>query len=167
LGCIEILYAGRIALESWMIVCSCNVLTDADIRASIATLDGPRRVCDVYASLGCAPKCGGCAATISVLISETEGRDLGAERTRRGGEARGRIDVPGCEGHRLSQSGLQKRVDCNQPVLTALPYSGQLGLQRTRQDLAKGVDRGDEARGYAEGAHPLSRRPPQHAVESR
>ncbi len=74
-----------------MIVCSCNVLTDVDIRASIATLDGPRRVCDVYASLGCAAKCGGCAVTISALISEAEGRDFGAEPMKQGGEAKGEL----------------------------------------------------------------------------
>ncbi len=72
-----------------MIVCSCNVLTDVDIRASIATLDGPRRVCDVYASLGCTAKCGGCAGTICALISEAEGRDFGAEPIKQGGEAEG------------------------------------------------------------------------------
>ena len=110
-----------------MIVCSCNVLTDVDIRASLATLNGPRRVCEVYTSLGCAPKCGGCAGTISALISETKERDFAAERTKQG-EAKGKIDARGCEGHRLSQSGPQKRADCDQPVLASLPYSGQLGL---------------------------------------
>src|SRR5271156_1785826 len=95
-----------------MIVCSCNVLTEVDIRASIATLNGPRRVCDVYASLGCAAKCGGCAGTISALISQAEQRDFGAERTKRGGEAGG-MDAPGCEGHRHAQSSSQKRAECD------------------------------------------------------
>ena len=74
-----------------MIVCSCNVLTELEIRASIATLTGPRRVCDVYASLGCAAKCGGCAGTICALISETEGRDFGAKQIKQGGEPRGEL----------------------------------------------------------------------------
>ncbi len=94
-----------------MIVCSCNVLTDVDIRASIATLDRPGRVCDVYASLGCAAKCGGCAGTICALISEAEGRDFGAEQIKQGGEAMGRIDARGCEYHRHSPSGPQKRAE--------------------------------------------------------
>jgi bacterioferritin-associated ferredoxin len=94
-----------------MIVCSCNVLTDVAIRTSIATLDGPRRACDVYASLGCAPKCGGCVGTICALISEAKGRDFGAEPTKQGGEARGRIDARPCEGHRHAQSGPQKRAE--------------------------------------------------------
>jgi bacterioferritin-associated ferredoxin len=102
-----------IARESWMIVCSCNVLTDADIRASIATLNGPRRVCEVYASLGCTAKCGGCAGMIGALISEAEGRDFGAEQMKQGGEARGRTDARPCEGHRHSQSGPQKRAECD------------------------------------------------------
>jgi bacterioferritin-associated ferredoxin len=93
-----------------MIVCSCNVLTDVDIRASIATLNGPRDVFDVYASLGCAPKCGGCVGTICALISEAEGRDFGAEQIKQGGEAKGRIDTRPCEGHRHSQSGPQKQT---------------------------------------------------------
>ncbi len=92
-----------------MIVCSCNVLTELQIRASIAALNGPRRVCDVYASLGCAAKCGGCAGTISALISEAEGRDFGAEPMKQGGEARGRIDARPYEDHRHAQSGPEKR----------------------------------------------------------
>ena len=69
-----------------MIVCSCNALTDVDIRASIAVLNGPRRVCEVYASLGCTAKCGSCAVTISALISEREGRSFDAERAKRAQE---------------------------------------------------------------------------------
>jgi bacterioferritin-associated ferredoxin len=94
-----------------MIVCSCNVLTDVAIRTSIAMLNGPRRVCDVYASLGCAAKCGGCASTICALISEAKGRDFGAEQIRQGGEARGRIAARPCEGHRHSQPAPQERAE--------------------------------------------------------
>ncbi|HEY6733497.1 MAG TPA: (2Fe-2S)-binding protein [Roseiarcus sp.] len=102
-----------IARGSWMIVCSCNVLSDFDIRASIATLNGPRRVCEVYASLGCTPKCGGCAGTISALIDEAEGRDFGAEQMKQRWEAKERVDACGCEGHRHSHSGPPKRAECD------------------------------------------------------
>jgi bacterioferritin-associated ferredoxin len=112
-----------------MIVCSCNVLTEVDIRASIATPNGPRRVCDVYASLGCTPKCGGCAATISALISEAEERDFGAERTKRGGEAKGRIDARGCEGHRHSQAGPQKPAECDAESLWQIAASSDAALE--------------------------------------
>jgi bacterioferritin-associated ferredoxin len=54
-----------------MIVCSCNRMTDADIRAALAQPNGPERARDVYAACGCAPKCGGCAGTINRLISES------------------------------------------------------------------------------------------------
>jgi bacterioferritin-associated ferredoxin len=113
-----------------MIVCSCNVLTDADIRASIATLNGPRRVCDVYASLGCAAKCGGCAGTICALISEAKGRDFGAEPMKQGGEAKGRIDPRPCEGHRHSQSGPQMQTGCDPESVwqIATPFDAALEL---------------------------------------
>jgi bacterioferritin-associated ferredoxin len=119
-----------IARESWMIVCSCNVLTDVAIRASIATLDGPRRVCDVYAALGCAAKCGGCATTICALISEANGRDFGAEPIKQGGEAKRRIDARPCEGHRHSQSGPQERAERDAETVwqIAAPFDAALEL---------------------------------------
>jgi bacterioferritin-associated ferredoxin len=94
-----------------MIVCSCNVLTDVAIRASIATLEGPARVCDVYASLGCAPKCGGCMGTICALLSEAKGRDCGAAQMRQSGEAKARIAARPCEGHRQAQPAPQERAE--------------------------------------------------------
>jgi bacterioferritin-associated ferredoxin len=112
-----------------MIVCSCNVLTDVDIRATIATLDGPRRVCDVYASLGCAAKCGGCAVTISALISEAEGRDLGAEPMKQGGGAKGRADARPCEGHRHSQSRPQERTEGDAESVWQIAASSDAALE--------------------------------------
>jgi bacterioferritin-associated ferredoxin len=113
-----------------MIVCSCNVLTDVDIRASIATLNGPRRVCDVYASLGCAAKCGGCAGAICALLTEAKGRDFGAEPMNQGGEAKGRISARPCEGHRHSQSGPPKRAECDAESVwqIAAPFDAALEL---------------------------------------
>jgi bacterioferritin-associated ferredoxin len=129
LGCVEILYAGRIARESWMIVCSCNVLTDVAIRTSIATLNGPRRVCDVYASLGCAAKCGGCAGTICALLSEAKGRDFGAEPMKQGGEAKGRIAARPCEGHPHSQSGPQERAEGDEESVWQIAPSFDAALE--------------------------------------
>jgi bacterioferritin-associated ferredoxin len=68
-----------------MIVCSCNLLTDAAIRASLEKPNAPERVRDVYASLGCAPKCGGCAGSINRLINEAKAEcaeNGGAEEQR-------------------------------------------------------------------------------------
>ncbi len=65
-----------------MIVCSCNLLTEAAIRDVLARPNAPVRAPDVYATLGCAAKCGGCAGSIENLINETN-----AERQENGTEA--------------------------------------------------------------------------------
>ncbi len=54
-----------------MIVCSCNVLSDHDVRATLAAGDGaPRTTGEVYHCLGCSPQCGRCARTIRRIIDE-------------------------------------------------------------------------------------------------
>jgi bacterioferritin-associated ferredoxin len=56
-----------------MIVCSCNVLSDKDVRA---TLNGsevtprPRKTSQVYGCLGCSAQCGRCARTIRRIMNE-------------------------------------------------------------------------------------------------
>jgi bacterioferritin-associated ferredoxin len=63
-----------------MIVCSCNVFSDADVKMAIAsTLERPR-MSGVYASLGCAAKCGRCAQTIKSLIDAAAGCSTCSER---------------------------------------------------------------------------------------
>jgi bacterioferritin-associated ferredoxin len=53
-----------------MIVCSCNVLSDAQVKL-IAAGRAPRpRMSSVYASLGCAAKCGRCVHTIKKIIDD-------------------------------------------------------------------------------------------------
>ncbi len=55
-----------------MIVCSCNVLSDSQVRTAVA--DGsPRSAAQVYGCLGCSPQCGRCVATIRRLMAETLG----------------------------------------------------------------------------------------------
>ena len=53
-----------------MIVCSCNVFSDTQVRTAIASHTDRPRVCRVYASLGCAAQCGRCAHTIKEMIDE-------------------------------------------------------------------------------------------------
>jgi bacterioferritin-associated ferredoxin len=53
-----------------MIVCSCNVFSDAQVRAAIAGSVERPRVSRVYSSLGCAAQCGRCAHTIKNMIGE-------------------------------------------------------------------------------------------------
>ena len=53
-----------------MIVCSCNVLSDGQIRSAITGAAPRARMSQVYASLGCAAKCGRCACTIKTILEE-------------------------------------------------------------------------------------------------
>jgi bacterioferritin-associated ferredoxin len=57
-----------------MIVCSCNVLTDHDVRDAVsASEDFPRSAKEVYGCLGCSAECGRCARTIKSIIDEALG----------------------------------------------------------------------------------------------
>jgi bacterioferritin-associated ferredoxin len=53
-----------------MIVCSCNVLTDHDVRAAVSTEARPRSAGQVYGCLGCSAQCGRCATTIRRIMDE-------------------------------------------------------------------------------------------------
>lgn len=61
-----------------MIVCSCNVLSDGEIRACLKRgPDCPGTPAQVYKCLGCSPQCGRCARTIrsimATALAETHG----------------------------------------------------------------------------------------------
>jgi bacterioferritin-associated ferredoxin len=51
-----------------MIVCSCNVLSDHDVRGTLTGPEAPRSPVEVYGCLGCSPKCGRCARTIRSIM---------------------------------------------------------------------------------------------------
>jgi bacterioferritin-associated ferredoxin len=51
-----------------VIVCSCNVLSDAQVRASLDSTAAPRTTLEVYRCLGCSPQCGRCVPTIRAII---------------------------------------------------------------------------------------------------
>jgi bacterioferritin-associated ferredoxin len=54
-----------------MIVCSCNVLSDHDVRATLAAGErAPRTTGQVYHCLGCSAQCGRCARTIRRIMDE-------------------------------------------------------------------------------------------------
>ncbi len=57
-----------------MIVCSCNVFSDHDVR-SILSGDpaAPRTAGQVYGCLGCSAQCGRCARTIRRIMDEALG----------------------------------------------------------------------------------------------
>ncbi|ETR78817.1 bacterioferritin [Afipia sp. P52-10] len=57
-----------------MIVCSCNVLSDEDVRCAMSAAgDLPRTAKQVYGCLGCSAECGRCARTINKIIKEALG----------------------------------------------------------------------------------------------
>jgi bacterioferritin-associated ferredoxin len=53
-----------------MIVCSCNVLSDHDVRTAVAAEARPRSPGQVYGCLGCSAQCGRCARTIRKIMDE-------------------------------------------------------------------------------------------------
>ena len=54
-----------------MIVCSCNVLSDGDVKACLNPgPDCPRTPAQVYRCLGCSPNCGRCATTIRTIMDK-------------------------------------------------------------------------------------------------
>lgn len=54
-----------------MIVCSCNVLTDRDVRNAVLTSEEPLTPGEVYGCLGCSRQCGRCARTIKKIMNDT------------------------------------------------------------------------------------------------
>ena len=52
-----------------MIVCSCNVLSDYEVR-TVASTATRRTTSYVYGCLGCNPQCGRCARTIRAIMDE-------------------------------------------------------------------------------------------------
>ena len=55
-----------------MIICSCNVITDSDVRDAVSEA-APRTAGQVYGCLGCSPQCGRCARTIKRIMDEALG----------------------------------------------------------------------------------------------
>ncbi|MGA8155023.1 MAG: (2Fe-2S)-binding protein [Rhodoplanes sp.] len=55
-----------------MIVCSCNVLSDHQIRA-VMHASSPRMTSQVYGCLGCSAQCGRCARTIRRIMTQVTG----------------------------------------------------------------------------------------------
>jgi bacterioferritin-associated ferredoxin len=53
-----------------MIVCSCNVLSDHDVRTAVTAEVRPRSTGQVYGCLGCSAQCGRCARTIRKIMDE-------------------------------------------------------------------------------------------------
>ena len=54
-----------------MIICSCNVLSDHDVRIVVQNA-APRTTYQVYGCLGCSAQCGRCAHTIRKIMDEAQ-----------------------------------------------------------------------------------------------
>jgi bacterioferritin-associated ferredoxin len=52
-----------------MIVCSCNVISDHEVRTACAN-SAPRTTGQVYGCLGCSAQCGRCARSIRKIMDE-------------------------------------------------------------------------------------------------
>ena len=59
--------------RSEMIVCSCNVFSDHQVRSVIAKDARRPRMSEVYSGLGCSAQCGRCAHTIKKIMDDTPG----------------------------------------------------------------------------------------------
>jgi len=53
-----------------MIVCSCNVLSDHDVRACVAGATCRTSVGAVFRHMGCQAQCGQCARNIRALVEQ-------------------------------------------------------------------------------------------------
>jgi bacterioferritin-associated ferredoxin len=53
-----------------MIVCSCNVFSDHDVRSAVSGDGKPVTCGQVYGCLGCSAQCGRCARTIRKIMDE-------------------------------------------------------------------------------------------------
>lgn len=53
-----------------MIICSCNVLSEAQVLATLKLGAGgrPKSAAHTYRCLGCAPRCGRCVETVRALL---------------------------------------------------------------------------------------------------
>lgn len=68
-----------------MIVCSCNVLSDTQVRSAVADAT-PRSPGQVYGCLGCSPQCGRCLATIRRIMNDALGAAVQVSRCCGNGE---------------------------------------------------------------------------------
>jgi bacterioferritin-associated ferredoxin len=58
----------------FMIVCSCNIISDHDVRATVDQADDVlRHAKHVYECLGCSVECGRCVRSVKAIIDEALG----------------------------------------------------------------------------------------------
>ncbi|TWB57051.1 bacterioferritin-associated ferredoxin [Bradyrhizobium sacchari] len=63
-------------MESGMIVCSCNVISDHDIRGVASSDDELCSAAQVYGCLGCTVRCGLCSHSVKRILEERSARGV-------------------------------------------------------------------------------------------
>jgi len=71
-----------------MIVCSCNVFSDGEVRSLVAACPPVAGTAQVFRSLGHQPQCGRCARTIHGIMRESAVRDTRAFRIKQWSDSR-------------------------------------------------------------------------------
>lgn len=56
-----------------VIICSCNVISDNEVRAAAADFDAPR-MSEVYRRLGRVPECGRCKRSVREIVHDLQQR---------------------------------------------------------------------------------------------
>ncbi|MBO0734233.1 MAG: (2Fe-2S)-binding protein [Methylocapsa sp.] len=54
-----------------MIICSCNVFSDNEVRKAVGSNCRPQTPGAVYRCLGCNPCCGRCLTTVKAILNES------------------------------------------------------------------------------------------------
>lgn len=76
LGLCEASPSAAFSVRLAVIVCSCNVISDHDIRSAIAGAEvPPQRLADVYACAGVQPRCGRCAPSVQRVAMHAQQGD--------------------------------------------------------------------------------------------
>lgn len=70
----------QLGRQTVMIVCSCNILSDQDVRVIAQDPSYvPPRVREIYSRLGCNAECGRCVRTIKTIIDEAVSATLSGQ----------------------------------------------------------------------------------------
>jgi bacterioferritin-associated ferredoxin len=92
-----------------MIICSCNVFSDNEVRTAVAVGAPPRTTGELFRYLGCSARCGRCAWSIKAIMDEHAGAVLRATMTAPVSHRSGRA---GHHHHRKTDATDWSRIRC-------------------------------------------------------
>jgi bacterioferritin-associated ferredoxin len=70
-----------------MIICSCNVVSDHEVRIAMVAEAPPRTPGQLYRCLGFTAQCGRCTSSIKRIMREPAGGEHRAHASRRSGQS--------------------------------------------------------------------------------